>query len=182
MSDERNPSQQSMRCALAEVMPTDHPALHFAHAAHDHRMHIQLFSEVQQNFPMLPSLGTNDRNVINVDNPNFIPQRGSSTALLLVDTFSDAPPFLSLNHHDDNGTITNHDIPITAGHPPTIAAQNPPQQVHHQNELVDSIPGRPTHASAMANERWGLYQQPDDPTNIPMHLLRQLPVRSIPRV
>ena len=28
MSDERNPSQQSMRRALAEVMPPDHPVLH----------------------------------------------------------------------------------------------------------------------------------------------------------
>jgi hypothetical protein len=118
-----------------------------------------------------------------VDNPDFIPQRGFYTSPPVVDTFSDAPPFLRLERRDDNGAITNRDIPVTTGPPPTIATRNPPQQVHCQNELVNSIPERPTHASVMSNERWGIYQQPDDATNVPMHLhvLRQLPVCSKPR-
>ena len=88
-------------------------------------------------------------------NLNFIPQRGCASPLAVV-TFYNIPPFICLNHCDDTGAITNRDIPVATGHPPTICAQNPPDQVHHQNKPGDSIPGRPAHASVMTNERWGL--------------------------
>lgn len=155
MSDKCTPSQQSMRRALAKVTPPDRPVLPYAHSADDRCTCIRLFNDVQQNVFTLPSLGTDDRNATDVDNPNFIPQRGFYTSPPVVDTFSDDPPFLRLERRDDNGAITNRDVPVATGPPPTIAARNPPQQVHCQNELVDSIPERPTHASVMSNERWG---------------------------
>ena len=170
------PISTVMRHALAEVTSPNHLALHFAHAVNNwYAFGCLAKSRRTSHAPFLlvpmtemPSMWTT--------HPDFIPQRDCSTSPLVVDMFYNAPPFICLNHCNDTGTI-----PVATGHPPTVSAQNSPQQVHHQNEQGGSIPGRPIHASVMANERWGLYQQPDVPNNVPMHLLHQPSVCSIPR-